>query len=192
MLDCFLHPSHHHENDAETRTLQLTERPRKLLPPATGAVSSDFQSRHDNMKSALSLQLLFQRVKRLADKLGNFAAPHTGHVDVIASQLSLVVMTFTIYVHQVEFIDQTLPLKQANGPIHCASINRRIHRARLAQDLARVQMFRRRFDYAQNRPSLASHANASLRQLHLQSPGNLGSWKRHREFSPCSVAKFRK
>jgi hypothetical protein len=45
-------------------------------------------------------------------------------------------MAFAVQMHQVEFIDQSLPLEQVQRPVDGAAIYRSVHGPRLAQDLA--------------------------------------------------------
>jgi hypothetical protein len=79
-----------------------------LLLPANGAVSTYLEPRHNDVKAAISFQLVFQCLESLADKLSDLPAPETCHVDMIAAQLALVEMAFAVQMHEVEFIDQTL------------------------------------------------------------------------------------
>ena len=68
-------------------------------------------------------------------------------MNVIAAQFTFVVMAFAVQMHQVELIDQPLPLQQVERPVDGASIDRGVDGSRLAQDLAGVQMPGRGFNH---------------------------------------------
>ena len=51
-------------------------------------------------------------LENIADELHDLAAPEAGHVDVVPVQLALVVVPLAVDVHQVELVNQTVPLQQ--------------------------------------------------------------------------------
>ena len=64
--------------------------------------------------------------QNLAYKFGDLAAAQTGHVDVVAAQLALVVMTLAVDVHQIQLVDHALALQQVQGAVDGAAIDRRV------------------------------------------------------------------
>jgi len=90
---------------------------------------------------------------------------------MIALRSALVKMFFTLQVHEVEFIDQTMPLKQLKGAIYRYAVNSRIDLASPAKKLAGVEMLLCRLDNAQNRTALVGHAQSARHKLRLQSAG---------------------
>jgi hypothetical protein len=71
----------------------------------------EFQSCHKNTKATFLLQLTLERLESPAHKLDHLSATHTGHVDVVPAELALVVAAFAVQIHNVEFVNQTLPLQ---------------------------------------------------------------------------------
>jgi hypothetical protein len=64
-------------------------------------------------------------------------------MEMILLSLDLVVMLFSVEVHQVQFIDHPESLQQLDGSVHRSSIDIRISIARQIQQALRVQMSRR-------------------------------------------------
>ena len=63
------------------------------------------------MKATFLFQLTLERVEPLAHKLSDLSAAQTGDMYVISAQLAFVVVAFTIQMHQVEFVNQSLDRK---------------------------------------------------------------------------------
>lgn len=57
---------------------------------------------------------------------------------MILAELAFVVVSFAVQVHQVEFIDQSLPFEQSQRSVDSAAVNRWVRLLRLAQNLTRV------------------------------------------------------
>ena len=77
-------------------------------------------------------------------------------------------MAVAVQVHQVELVDQALPLEQVQRAVDRAAIDGSIERPRLAQNLAGIEMLAGRLDDAQNRAALRGHADSTLGKLRLQ------------------------
>src|SRR5947209_11682895 len=114
------------------------------------------------MEPTFLFHLVFKRVESLAYKFGYFAAAQASHVNMILAKLAFIVVSFAIQVHQVKFVNQSLPLQQSESPIRRAAVDSRVCFLRLAQDLAGVQMLVGRFDYAENGTALTGHAHTAL------------------------------
>jgi hypothetical protein len=74
------------------------------------AVATNFQSRDNNVESAIALNLPFESIEKIALKLGNLPATKTCHVNVIALRSSLIIMFLALQVHEIEFIHKAVTL----------------------------------------------------------------------------------
>ena len=88
---------------------------------------------------------------------------------MVALQLALVVVSLAVDVHQVEFVDQSLPLEQPQRAIDRAAIDAGIDFLRLAQNLAGVEVLAGSLHHAEDGASLLRHANSALGEVRLQS-----------------------
>jgi hypothetical protein len=102
------------------------------LPGTRGTVSTDFQSRYDNSEPAVFFHLPLQLFENVAYELHDLAAAQAGHVDMVAIQFALVVMTLAVDMHQVEFVDQALSLEQLQRSVNGAAIDTGIQLSRPA------------------------------------------------------------
>ena len=75
-----------------------------------GAVAANFQTGDDNVKAAIPLNLTLQPIKQITFEFGNLAAAQARHVNVVALRTPLVEVFLALHVHQVEFVDQAMPL----------------------------------------------------------------------------------
>ena len=80
--------------------------------PAPGAISTDFQTAHDDVELAITLDLSLQAIEEVAFELRDLATPEARHVDVIAVRPALIEVLFALHVHKVEFIHQAMALEQ--------------------------------------------------------------------------------
>jgi hypothetical protein len=87
-------------------------------------------------------------------------------------------MTFAVDVHQVEFVNQAVPLQQPQSPVHGAAVDAGIQLLGFAQKLGRIQVLRGSFHHAQNCPPLLGHADSAVGKMRLKPPGHfsLGQW----------------
>jgi two-component SAPR family response regulator len=121
------------------------------------AVTTDFQSRNDNMEPAIALNLTLQSIEKIAFKFGDLPATKACHVNVISLGSSLIVVLLTLQMHEIELIYKPVTLEQIERAIDRNSIDLRIQSTRLAEDLAGVQMLLSGLDDTQNRTALARH-----------------------------------
>ena len=143
------------------------------------AVPADFQAGHNNVETAITLDLPFESVEEIAFEFRDFSATQACHVHVIALGPSLVVMLLSLQMHQVKFVDQAVPFQEIQGPIYGDTIDLRIDLPRFAQNLTGVQMLLCGFNDAENRAPLAGHPQAASHELCLQAAGNFSLRKRH-------------
>jgi hypothetical protein len=83
-------------------------------------------------------------------------------------------MSLAVNVHEIEFVNQPMPLQQPQRPVHSAAIHAGIQLLRLAQKLGCVQVFGRSLHHAKNRAALLGHAYSALGEVGLQSPRDFG------------------
>ena len=88
-------------------------------------------------------------------------------MDVISLRATLVIMLLALQMHEVEFIDESMALKQIEGAVDGNSIDVRIQSARLAKDLAGIQMLLGSFDNAEDGPALARHPQSTRHEFRL-------------------------
>jgi hypothetical protein len=112
------------------------------------AVPANFQPADYNVETALALDLPLQAVKQITLKLGDFPAAQAGHMNVIALRPALVKVLLALHVHQVELVDQAMPLEQFESAIDGHAIDAGVKFARLAQNLSRVHVLLGSFDNA--------------------------------------------
>ncbi len=123
--------------------------------------------------------MLLQPLETIAHEFRDLATAQASHVDVVALQFALVVVTLAVDVHQVEFVDQALALQQLQGAVHRAAVDAGIDLLRLAQNLTGIEMLVGGFDYAQDGAALLRHADAALGEVRLQPARHLGLGKWH-------------
>src|SRR5580704_491820 len=99
---------------------------------APRAIPANLQSRYHNPEPAVFFHLSLQLLENIAHELHDLAATQARHVDVVPVQLALVVVSLAVDVHQVEFVNQSMPLQQPQRPVHRAAIHARIQFLRLA------------------------------------------------------------
>jgi hypothetical protein len=131
------------------------------------------------VKLAITLDLTLQPFEQIAFEFHNFSASQAGHVDVIALRPSLVIMLFSLHVHEIKLIHQTMPLEQAEGTVDGHAVNVRIDALCVTQDLAGIEMLLGSLDHAKNGASLPSHAEATRHEFRLQASRSFCLWQRH-------------
>ena len=122
------------------------------------AVTTNFEARNDDVKSAVALNLPFQSIKEVTFELGDLPATKTCHVNVISLGSSLIVVLLTLQMHEIELIYKPVTLEEIERAIDSSSIDLRIQSTCLAEDLAGVQMLLSGLDDTQNRTALARHS----------------------------------
>jgi hypothetical protein len=147
---------------------------------APGTIAADLEPRNTDMEAGIPFQLRLQRVETFVHHFRNPATAETGHVNVVAAGFALVVVRPSFQVHQVEFIDQSMPLEKIDGSVEGAAIDGSIRILCTAKDLICIEMLLGGLDDMQNGAALPGHAYAALRQERLKSSRNFGLWQRHR------------
>src|SRR5690349_2731103 len=99
------------------------------------------------MELTVALDLSFQTVEQIALELRNVAATQASHVDMIALRPSLVIMFLALHMHQIEFIHEALAFEKVERAVHRDPIDGGIELARLAQNLAGIEMLFGGFNY---------------------------------------------
>jgi hypothetical protein len=82
---------------------------------ALGAVATDFQPGDYDMEAAVSLNLPLQAIKEITFEFRNLAAAQARHVDVVPLWAAFVEVLLALHVHQIEFVNQPVPLEQSEG-----------------------------------------------------------------------------
>jgi hypothetical protein len=118
------------------------------------ATSSNFQPYDLYLKIVCRADLALQSLEGGTNELLNFPAIKARKMEMIFLCLDLVVVLFTVEVHQVQFIDHPEALQQLDGSIHRSSIDIRISIARQLQQALRVQMSRRLLNGLNQRAAL--------------------------------------
>jgi len=126
---------------------------------ALSAVSANFQTAHDNVEAAIALDLTFEAIEKIALEFHDLAAAQAGHVDVIALWTALIKMFLTLHMHEIEFVDQTMPLEKAERTVDSNAVNPGVEFARVTENLCSVEMLLCRFHDAKNRASLVGQSN---------------------------------
>jgi hypothetical protein len=133
------------------------------------------------MKTAVTLDLTFEPVKKVALELGDLSTAQAGHVNVITLGPSFVEVLLALHVHEIKFVHQAMAFQKLQRPVNGDSVDASVQAARLAKDLTCVQMLFRRFHHSQDGAALSSQSDAARGECCLQSPGSFGFGKWHRE-----------
>ncbi len=80
----------------------------------------------------------------------------------------LVVVPLAVDLHQVEFVNQTVPLEQLQRSVHRAAIDAGVYLLCLAQELGRIQVFGGCLHHPQNGAALLGHADSAVGEMGLQ------------------------
>jgi hypothetical protein len=146
---------------------------------ALRAVSTYFQTRNDNVKAAITLDLAFETVEKVTLKLHDLAAAQARHVNMIALRTPLVKMLLTLHVHQIKFVDQPVALQEVERAVNRHAVNSGIQSLGMAEDLRRIEVLLRRFDDAEDSATLVRQANSAGGENGLQSSWGFGFRQRH-------------
>ena len=95
----------------------------RFCSPAGCAISADFQPRHHDAEAAIFLHLPLQLLENVADKFHDLAAAQACHVDMVAIELTLVVMSLAVNVQEIEFVDQALALEELQRAVNGAAVD---------------------------------------------------------------------
>ena len=114
-----------------------------LLGSTRAATSSNFQPYDLYLKIVCRADLALQSLEGGTNELLNLPAIKARKMEMLFLSPDLVVVLFTVEVHQVQFIDHPEALQQLDGSVRRSSIDIRISNARQLQQAFRVQMTRR-------------------------------------------------
>jgi hypothetical protein len=128
---------------------------------ALRAVATDFKPGHDDVELAVTLNLAFQPIEKIALEFHDLATAQAGHVNVIALGSPLVEMLLSLHMHEIEFIHQAMPLEQFQSAVNGDPVHLRIDFARAPQNLTGIEMLFRSFDDAKDGTALVGHAKAA-------------------------------
>ena len=144
------------------------------------------------MEAAVAFDLALEPLELIADELRDLAATQAGGVDVIAGEPALIVMTFSVDVHEIEFVDQPVALEKIERAIDGAAIDGSVEGLSLAENLTGIEMLFRGFDHGEDGAALLGHANAPVGEMRLQTSRHFGLGKWHEVASaPARVATGR-
>ncbi len=113
------------------------------------------------MEATVTLDLPLEPFEQIAFEFHDAATAQASHVDVVALRATLVIMLFSLHVHEIEFIYKAMSLEQTQGAVDGYAVNVRIKAARMTQDLAGIEMLFGSFDNAENGATLAGHTQAA-------------------------------
>jgi len=150
---------------------------------AVGAVATDLKAGDQHAKAAILFDLLFQFLEAVAHKFRDLAAAETRHVDVIAFQAPLVVMSLAIDVHQIEFVDHAVPFQKAKRAIDRTTVDAGVQFLRLAQDLAGIEVLTGGFHHAEDSAALLGHPDSAFGKLGLQASRHFSLRQWHKDLS---------
>ena len=77
---------------------------------ALSTIAANFEPGHDDVEPAIPLNLSLQSVEQVTFDFSDLAATEARHVNVIALGTPLIVVFLALHVHQIEFVNQTVPL----------------------------------------------------------------------------------
>jgi hypothetical protein len=125
------------------------------------AIAADFEPAHHDVETTIALDLSFETVEQIALEFGDFAAPQASHVNVITLRPTLIEVFFSLQVHEVQFVYQTMTLQQAERSVNRNAIDLGIDLAGFAQNLAGIEMLLGGLDDTQDSPALPRHAQSA-------------------------------
>jgi hypothetical protein len=78
------------------------------------------------VKLAVALDLTLQPVKKITLEFRDFAATQAGHMNMIPLRAALIIVFFSLDVHQIKLVDQAMPFEQSQCPVDRHAIYLRI------------------------------------------------------------------
>lgn len=151
---------------------------------AVGAVTADLHPGDGDVELALALDLSLEAFEQVALKLHDLAATQAGHVEMITLRTALVEVTVAFQVQQVQFVDQAVALKEADGAVDRDPVDGGVDAVGTTQDLGGVEVLLGGFDNAKDDPALACHSQAAGGQFRLQPARSLGGRHGHDVLTP--------
>ena len=95
-------------------------------------------------------------------------------MNVVPLRTPFIEVFFTLHVHEVEFVNQAVALKQIQRAIDRYAVNAGVEAAGLAKDLRGIEVLLRSLYHAENGAALVGHAQAAGHEFGLQASGNFG------------------
>ncbi len=123
------------------------------------AISANFQPAHHDMEAAIALNLSLETVEQIAFEFHDLSTTQARHVNVIALGTTLVIMFFSLHVHEIEFIDQAVALEKTKSAIHGNAIDSGVKLACVPENLRGIEVLLGGFHHAENRASLVSESH---------------------------------
>ena len=80
---------------------------------------------------------------------------------------ALIEMFLALHVHQVEFVNQSMPLQKSERAIDRDAVDLRVKPAGVPQQLTGIQMLFGRFHHAEDGSALTGHAQTARHQFRL-------------------------
>jgi hypothetical protein len=145
-------------------------------PPAQ---PSNLETHDLYCKIILCRDLPFQPLECGAVKLLDFPTTKTGKMQMVFLRLDLVIMLFSVEVHQVQLIDQPQALEQLQGPVYGRAIDIGVPLAGARQERSCIKVGVRALDGFDQRTPLCGQPNPPRLNLIQQ----LAAFQRH--FSSC-------
>ncbi len=127
-------------------------------------------------KIVLCRDLSLETLEGGAVKLLYLSTTKAGEVQMVFLRLDLVIMLFSVEVHQVKLVDQPKPLQQLKGPVNGRAIDIRVPLAGARQERGGIKMFVRPLDGFDQRTPLRGQPNPPCLNLIQQ----LTAFQRHR------------
>jgi hypothetical protein len=140
---------------------------------AGSAETADFGARNRDFEVAIEGNLLLQILIKLTFEFAYLAAANAGDMNMIARPMTLIKVSMTAEVKQVEFVNQAQLLEHFEGAIDGDARDGRIDFLGAGEDFVRVKMLRRALDHLQQGPALAREADPAGSEFALQAAQGL-------------------
>ena len=142
-----------------------------LAVAAIFAEAADFGARDADFDVEIVGDLRFQVLVKLRFKLADSSAANTGDMNVIARPVAFVVMAMTAQVEKIQFIDEAVTLEQVHRAIDRHTRDIGIDPLRAFENLFRVHVPRRPFEYFNEHHALTREADAARLDLPCEMAG---------------------
>jgi hypothetical protein len=126
-----------------------------------GAVAANFRARHRHLHVKIPRDLFLQLLVQAAFEFAHLSATQTGHVNVIARAVRLVIVPVAAKVEQIQFVDQALLFEQINRAVDGDEVDARVNLLSAFQDLVHIQMLLSIVHHLQNDAALPGHADSA-------------------------------
>lgn len=141
------------------------------LRAAIRTVSAHLGSRNGDMNAAIAFDLSHQLLVEFAFEFPDFPAAKAGDMNMVPRPMTLVKMSLTAKVKQVELVDQAMPFQKVDGAVDSDASDARINFLSSPEDVARVEMAPGSLHHLKQDAALPCEANPARRKLPLQPPG---------------------